>query len=275
MNIICISSQVAYGPVGNSAAVPALEQSGFTVHQLPTTVLSNHPGHCPPVATDISADTLRDTLGILQKQHWLNHCGAVMTGYFRDEHQINVAASEIATLKQDNPSLVYLCDPVMGDDHTDLYVPRPVAVAIRENLLPLADVIAPNRFELQWITGVTITSRDDAVSAARSLPVPVTLATSLPASNGDLATAVIERSQTTTVVTRHRPSAPHGAGDILSGLFLAQILQDIPPASALGRAMASLEHILDVSGDTGALSLPIALNGIGNLRPLPVETSHD
>jgi pyridoxine kinase len=226
MDIICISSQVAYGPVGNSAAVPALEHAGFTVFQLPTTILSNHPGHCPPAATDVSAETLEKTMKILEEQNWLDHW-------------------------------------------------LPVAEAIRDKLMPLADIITPNRFELQWLTGTAVTGLRDAVTAARSLPCPVTLATSLPASPDQLQTAVIERNQTSAVTTAHRPKAPHGAGDILSGLFLAAILDDGQPHAQLGQVMASLEHILAASGETGTLALPAALNGITGLTPLPVETMHD
>lgn len=274
MDIICISSQVAYGPVGNSAAVPVLEHAGFTVFQLPTTVLSNHPGHCPPAITDISAETLEKSLKILKQQDWSSHCGSVMTGYFRDQNQIDVAARAIADLKHRDPSLIYLCDPVMGDDHTDLYVPLPVAEAIRDKLLPLADIITPNRFELQWLTGTAVNGLEDAVAAARSLPCQFTLATSVPASPGHLQTAVIEPTQTTAVTTEHRPHAPHGAGDILSGLFLAAMLGGGQPQTLLGQVMASLEHILAASGETGALALPAALNDIANLKALPLETTH-
>lgn len=270
MDIICISSQVAYGPVGNSAAVPALEHAGFTVFQVPTTILSNHPGHGKPATTDVSAETLEKTLEILGKEGWLDRCGAVMTGYFRDEHQISVAARVIAQLKRHNPSLVYLCDPVMGDDHTDLYVPLPVAQAIKEKLLPLADIMTPNRFELEWITDTAITSLADAMSASRKFAIPVTLATSLPTKSGFLETAVIEPDNAGSVRTAHRVNAPHGAGDILSGLFLAAILQGGNPAAVLGRVMASLEHVLDASGDTGALALPAGLSGIDTVTPLPL-----
>ena len=275
MDIICISSQVAYGPVGNSAAVPALDHAGFTVFQLPTSVLSNHPGHCPPAVTDVKAETLEKSLKILEQQHWLDDCGAIMTGYFRDQHQIEVTARAIAGLKRRKPSLLYLCDPVLGDDHTDLYVPLPVATAIRDKLLPLADITTPNRFELQWLTGASVTSLADAKPAARSLPCPITLATSLPAPPGHLQTCVVERDRAASVTTVHRPDAPHGAGDILSGLFLAEMLASAQPQASLGRAMAALEHILDVSGDTGALALPGALDGLDKLTALPVETPDD
>ncbi|NNE24478.1 MAG: pyridoxal kinase [Rhizobiales bacterium] len=275
MDTICISSQVAYGPVGNSAAVPALEHAGFTVIQVPTTVLSNHPGHCPPAATDVTAETLEKTLEILIQQGWLDRCGAVMTGYFRDRHQIEVAARAIGQLKRRNPTLIYLCDPVMGDDHTDLYVPLPVANAIRDELLPLADIITPNRFELQWLTGTAVGSLEAAVPAARTLPCPVILATSLPAAFRVLDTAVIEPGKVTSVATSERASAPHGAGDILAGLLLAAVLRGNRPAEVLGQVMASLEHILDASSGTAALALPTALNGIEKLAALPVEITND
>ncbi len=275
MNILCISSQVVYGPVGNSAAVPALEAAGFTVLAIPTTVLSNHPGHTAPAGIDLPAKTMGEMLQKLEDHNWLDHCGAVMTGYFRDEKQVGVAADSITELKRREPKLTYLCDPVIGDDHTGLYVPVPVAEAIRDQLLPMADIISPNRFELEWLTGRAVSDIASARAATRTLQCPTVLVSSLLAGSARLATAAIGPEATATVTTRQRNAVPHGTGDLLSGLFLAEILLGYDPATALGKSVAILEHVLEASGDAGTLALPTGLAEAHSIAALPVEVTGD
>lgn len=275
MNVLCISSQVIHGPVGNSAAVPAIEAAGLTALSVPTTILSNHPGHATPVGLDCPATTLRDMLAAVQNLGWLNHYGSVMTGYFRDESQVLVVADTIRQMRNENPDIVYLCDPVLGDDPGGLYVPRAVAEAVRDQLVPLATIVAPNRFELEWLTGKPVTSIETAVAAARALarPLggPVVLASSLPTAQTTISTAVVTPDRAAFVSTPLRPAAPHGTGDLLSGLFLAAVLIGHDNFSALARAMAMLQHVLDASGDTGILAVPSALSNTADIAALPLK----
>ncbi|MGI9463253.1 MAG: pyridoxal kinase, partial [Aestuariivirgaceae bacterium] len=273
--VLCISSQVVYGPVGNSAAVPALESAGVTVLALPTTILSNHPGHTTPAGIDIPARTISEMCTVLHNEGWLNDLDCILTGYFRDHAQVSTVAEIIATLKQHNAKLSCFCDPILGDDHTGLYVPVPVAKAIRDQLLPLADIISPNRFEFEWLTGRPITGTADATAAAGTLAVPTIIVSSLPAGAGKIATAVMASEGSGKVTTRQRPAAPHGVGDLLSGLFLGELLKGNGALAALGNSMAVLEHVLDAGGDSDALLLPAGLAGADKLAPLPVETIND
>jgi pyridoxine kinase len=270
--VLAVSSQVIYGPVGNSAAIPAMESLGLNVLGLPTVLLSNHPGHGVPVRLGVAAGTMTAMLERLAGHGWLDGLAGVTTGYFVDEAQVEVAAETIARLKHASPGLVYLCDPVLGDDVPGLYVPEAVAGAIRGLLLPLADVIAPNRFELAWLTGADVTGPAAAAEAARNL-APSCLATSIPLGENRIANLLVGGGTGWLVETRKRAHAPHGTGDLLSGLFLAHVLRGREGGEALARSVGTVEAVIDASrGD--ALDLAAGLAGPAarlTVRALEVE----
>ncbi|HUQ38148.1 MAG TPA: bifunctional hydroxymethylpyrimidine kinase/phosphomethylpyrimidine kinase, partial [Aestuariivirga sp.] len=176
--VLSISSQVAYGPVGNSASVPALQAVGLTVSQIPTIILSNHPGLGKPSGVKLPAAELEAILKSLEALGVLDACLGVMTGYFASSDQIKVAASFIQKMKSKNPTLYVLVDPVLGDDGS-LYVSSEVAIAIRDELLPLASCITPNCFELGWLTGKPVSSKAEVLRASATLPHKEILATSI------------------------------------------------------------------------------------------------
>ncbi len=253
--VLSISSQVVYGPVGNSAAVPALQSLGVTVMALPTVVLSNHPGHGAPVRVPLTADDLAALLDRVLAGGWMAGLAGVLTGYFSDADQVEAVAERLARIRQGAPAIKILCDPILGDDHTGLYVPLPVAEAIRDRLVPLADIIAPNRFELAWLSGNAVGDADQAVAATRGLTPALTLATSIPAAGGVVSTMAISRDAVARVETRRRPAVPHGTGDLLSGLYLGHLVTGASPHDALTAAMTRLEAVLDRSEGRPALDL--------------------
>ena len=253
--VLSISSQVVYGPVGNSAAVPALQSLGVTAMALPTVLFSNHPGHGAPVRVPLAVDDLAALLDRVLAGGWMEGLAGVLTGYFTDAGQVEAVTEGLARIRQGAPQVRILCDPILGDDHTGLYVPVAVAEAIRDRLVPLADAIAPNRFELEWLSGRQVGDADAAVAAARSLRPALTLATSIAAAGGGLATMAITRDAIAKVETRRRASVPHGTGDLLSGLYLAHLVNGASPGDALVAAMARLETVLDASEGRPALDL--------------------
>jgi pyridoxine kinase len=252
--ILSISSQVAYGPVGNTAAVPAMQAAGFTVLQVPTIILSNHPGLGKPSGVRLLADEIESMLGALKNLDVLKDCAGVLTGYFASADQVALAATFVAEMKINNPSLFVLVDPVLGDGDS-LYVAKDVAIAIRDKLLPLANCITPNRFELSWLTGKTISGRQDALQAAAQLTCDEVLATSVPVDAETIATLAIVRGEYAESLSALKPSVPHGTGDFLAGLYLATRLNGYEPAQALNLSSALLEAAITRS--EGQLSLDV------------------
>ena len=257
--VLAISSQVAWGPVGLTALVPALQAAGHEVLALPTITLSNHPGHGTPSSFRTSAEDLRSIFAALEGLKVLDDTRAILTGYFADVAQVRETASLIRGMAHNSLPPVVLVDPVIGDGNK-LYVPEDVASAIREQLIPLASCITPNQFELEWLTGKSAADEVLATAAARTLPAPEVLATSIPAGTDRLATLLITPDAVHRHHARKLAQVPHGTGDFLSGLYLAARLGN-PPAVAFARAMASLEHAIAMSAGSPLLDVARALHG--------------
>ena len=242
--VLAISSQVVFGPVGNSAAVPALLEQGHDVMQLPTILLSHHPGHGPPAVQHIEIAAL---IASVEERGGFADCAAVMTGYFASAEQVIEAAALVARLKSANHELLVLVDPVLGDDGA-LYVAPPVAEAIRDQLVPLASIITPNCFELSWLAGLVVSDESSAKSAVRQLKMTEALVTSLPVSASTIGTLLVANGVNHCITSERKANVPHGAGDFLAGAYLAHRLKEMPDA-AFRHAMARLQQAIVASGD--------------------------
>ncbi|MCA3573260.1 MAG: bifunctional hydroxymethylpyrimidine kinase/phosphomethylpyrimidine kinase [Aestuariivirga sp.] len=254
MRVLAVSSQVVWGPVGNSAAVPALQARGHEVLALPTIILSNHPGHGQPAGFRTSAEDMARMFAALEALGAFEGLDAMLTGYFASAGQVE----EVARLLDRVPVPYLLVDPVLGD-HGRLYVPQDVAEAIRDHLVPRATCLTPNAFELSWLSGMTVSDETSAIAAARSLARPELLATSIPAGDDSLATLLVTADDVHRAVTPRLPHVPHGTGDFLSGLYLAARL-DKPPEGALATAMKTLARAIARSAGSTVLDVAGALH---------------
>jgi len=146
LRILSIQSEVVHGHVGNSAARFALQRLGFDVWALPTVLLSNHPGYAKFKGETTPAAQLRALIAGLAENGWLASCAGIISGYLGSPDQAAVVAEAVAQVKNANPGALYLCDPVFGDDD-GAYARPGVAEAMARHLVPLADIVAPNRFD--------------------------------------------------------------------------------------------------------------------------------
>ncbi len=247
--VLAISSQVVWGPVGNTAAVPALQAQGHEVMQVPTILLSNHPGHGKPVAQATSPELFQSLLDRITELGALGSCDAVMTGYFASAAQVKIAAKLIAEIK---PRFV-LVDPVIGD-HGKLYVAEDIATAIRDHLLPLATIATPNIFELGWLTACKIDAHDQAIAAARMLNIAEVLVTSVPLLPDMLETLLVTNDAVLATSILRLAQIPHGTGDHLAGLYMGARI-NWPAGEALTLASASLERAIGISTGRAVLNI--------------------
>lgn len=243
--VLCLSSQVVFGPVGNSALVPALQAQGHEVLALPTIVLSHHPGHGPPSMLRHSADSFSNMLISVEKAGGLENCAAVLTGYFSTVDQITTTAKLLHRLKMQNPALMVLVDPVLGDNGK-LYVAEAIAHAIHDQLLPLATITTPNLFELSFLTGQTVVTASEAAAAAQSLKIDEVLVTSIPMENQMLGTLLQSKNMSQMIQTVKHDHVPNGTGDYLAGAYLAARLADAPEI-AFPIAMQNLARVISAS----------------------------
>jgi pyridoxine kinase len=266
--ILAISSQVARGHVGLSAVVPALQRLGHDVVALPTVLLSNHPAHERCAGERIGVEILARMLDALAANGWLGEIAAVMTGYLPSLAHVYFAAEAVKRVRAVRPAVLVLCDPILGDDPKGLYVEEAAAVGVSDDLLPLADIVTPNRFELAWLAGGDFEDIGSAVAAARTLPVAATLATSIPAPPDRLGNVLVSGGEAHVCQVARRPRAPHGTGDLFSGLVLGHRLRGASLAQALAAASAGVEVAVAMSEGCDELALVPALDAIARAPPL-------
>jgi pyridoxine kinase len=267
--LLALSSHVARGSVGLRAISTAMDAMGHEVIQCPTILLSNHPKHGHCAGSPVAPDMLAGTIDALDANGWLARCDAVLTGYLPTAAHVSVAEDLMVRVRARNPKSLNVCDPVLGDDPDGLYLPREVGEAIRDRLLPLADIAKPNRFELGYLTGRSIASVDDAIGASKALGVRCVFASSIPAPAGALASVIVTPELTAVATVRHHARAPHGTGDLLASLFTGGLVAGLPLLTSAGRAVAGVERAIAASDDVDALNLASVAASRGIVAEVP------
>jgi pyridoxine kinase len=269
--ILSLSSQVARGHVGHSAAIFAWQRLGIEVVALPTILLSNRPDYPHRAAERIRPEFLSEMVAALDANGWLGEIDAVFTGYLPSAAHVALAAGLVDRLRAARPDLLYGCDPILGDEPGGLYIAEDAANAMRDTLLPLADLVTPNRFELGWLAGEGVRSAEGAVRAARLLARPMVLATSAPGDSTDeLTNLLVEGGKAWGAVVGRRAAVPHGTGDLVAALFFGHLLRSRPAPEALALATAGIEAVIDASEGREELNLIASQESWAAPGPWPV-----
>jgi pyridoxine kinase len=256
--VLAFSSYVAHGSVGLQASLPPLRQLGVDVIALPSILLSNHPGYARSAGAAVAPELLADMIDALAANGSLQGVDAVLTGYLPTAEHATLAAAMVARVRRQSPGATYLCDPVLGDDPDGLYIAHAAAEAIRDTLVPIADVITPNRFELAWLSSTEVTGPESAVAAARALTDACVAATSIADGPDRLANLFIAPSATWVCRSERLPDVPHGTGDLFAGLLLASLIDGASDDAALAHATGGVA--LAVLRSQGAQDL--AMSGL-------------
>lgn len=269
-NILSISSAVVYGHVGNSAAAFAMQALGHEVWQIPTVLLSHHPGHGRPFGRRTPGDEILGYVKALEAQGWLSRCDVIMSGYLVESEQGTAIAEVVKRVKEANPSALYLCDPILGDEDTGVYT-APEIAGVMKRLAGIADIITPNLFELGVLAGAKPRTTMDAIALAKGLKPGIVVLTSSFAKEGYIASLVVTQDQALRVETRRHAKAQRGAGDLFSGLFLgalsgAALAGRRSPGEALALAAGATADIIGASLAAGRDELALAeLQGLMRL----------
>jgi pyridoxine kinase len=259
--ILSIQSQVAYGHVGNSAAVLPLQRLGLDVFPLNTVQLAHHPGYGAWRGHKLLPEQLGEILRGLEERGVLGRCVAVVSGYLGDPAVADVVTRAVTAVRRANPGAWYLCDPVIGDDGPGVFVSEGVPDAIRERLVPLADIVVPNRFELAYLTGRPIQSLDHVLAAATALRargprLVVATGLCLPDRLGELAVLADTEEESWLITTPQLPLAiGGGTGDAFSALFLGHYLAAADLRTGLERAIAAMFALVEQTSEAGAEEL--------------------
>lgn len=160
--VLAVSSEVGVGAVGLSIARYVFAKAQIPLIGLPTVMFAARPGLGRVVRHDMPPDFLEAQFQALLEDGQLDDIGGVLTGYFATAEQVHVTARFLNTLRGRFANLFVVVDPIIGDFDTGLYVNEAVAVAVREALVPVADVITPNGFEFLWLSGLNSVVRMQA-----------------------------------------------------------------------------------------------------------------
>lgn len=291
--ILSIQSEVSYGFVGNSAVVFALRRMGVDVWPVNTVQFSNHTGYPsfrgPRLTPDDEAQIITglDDLGVLAE------LDGVLTGYLSDPAMGSQIIDSVRLVMERRPMTPYCCDPVLGDDDTGLYAAPGSVELFREQALPLARIITPNRFELSALTGTRAMGLDEILQAAEQLldaGPSLVLVTSVPSeslnpsrstlhaepvepapSGADhIGLLAVERGGAWLVTTPRLPGQFSGAGDLTSAIFFAHSLAGLNTPLALARTANSIHAVLTATVRAGSRELEL----VAAQRELAHPTAH-
>ncbi|WP_394887958.1 pyridoxal kinase PdxY [Mesorhizobium sp. AaZ16] len=266
--VIVISSHVARGSVGNRAAVFALETLGYPVWAVPTVILPWHPGHGRATRIVPETEQFAALMKDLERAPWLGEVAGVLSGYLGNAEQADAVASLVAAVRERNPRATYICDPVMGDAG-GLYVAEPLARALRDVLMPIADIATPNRYELEWMAGAKLDDMRSVIAAAGEAGPATMLVTSAPAMMAG-GTGNLLLTQSAALLAEHRiiERPPNGLGDLTAAVFLARLLDGQPAAKALQSTTAAVYEILARTAKRGGDELQLETDAQSLSHPM-------
>lgn len=242
IDVVSVQSQVVYGRVGNNIALPVLSAFGLTVAAVPTVILSNTPHYATMHGGSMEPSWFKGWLDDLAARGGLAGLRAVQAGYLGSADQARVLAAWIRGRLADDSALRVLIDPVIGDHAEGVYVDPSLVDAYRDALLPLAEGLTPNDFELGHLTGRAIGSIGDAVAAARTLLrgrtrwVAVTSAAPATWPAGTMQFLLVTAGRAWRISHPEIEGEPKGTGDLFTACLDAYLLRSVPLPDAAARA---------------------------------------
>ncbi len=262
--VLSVQSRVAYGHVGNAASVFPLQRLGIEAWALDTVAFSNHTGHGKWRGAAVPAAAVAELFEGIAALDVLAGIDAVLSGYLGDAATGPVLLDIVERVRGANPDALFCCDPVIGDVDTGSYVTDGIAEFFRDRALALADVVTPNRFELEYLTGRTIASLGEAARAAemlRETGPSIVLVTSLdaePALGADRITMLAAGPDGAwTVETPHLPVIYNGCGDVTAAVFLAHLLRGEIVPEALALTASAIFAVIETTARLGRYELAL------------------
>ncbi len=272
MKILSIQSSVAYGHVGNSAAVFPLQRLGHEVWPVLTVHFSNHTGYGEWRGPMLSAEDVADVIRGIGDRGKLGEADAVLSGYQGDPAVAAVILDTVAMVKELNPAAVYCCDPVMGDLGRGMFVREGIPEFMRDQVVTRADIVTPNHFELDFLAGTTTSTLEEVLAAAdvvrASGPRDVLVTSVLHSESAPdtLDVVAVSDAGAWAVTTPLLPITPNGCGDVTAALYLAHLRTSGSPAAALERTTSSIFAILEatIAAGTREIALVAAQDAIAD-----------
>jgi pyridoxine kinase len=280
VNILSIQSHVAFGHVGNTSAVFPMQRLGVEVWAIHTVQFSNHTGYGAWKGRVFDGPAIEELVDGIEDRGVLPRCDGVLSGYMGSADIGNAILSAVARVRAANPAALYCCDPVIGDVGRGVFVRPGIPEFMREQAVPAADIITPNQFELDYLSGIgtaTLASLKEAIAAAHLLGPKVVLVTSVqiqetPEDAIDLVAG--EGGRFWRVRTPKLSLSVNGAGDAIAALFFVHYARTRSAEQALGEAAASVYGLMKRTEEAGSreiLTVAAQDEFVSPSRRFPVE----
>ena len=263
MNLLSIQSHVAYGHVGNSAAVFPLQRLGVEVWPIDTVQFSNHTGYGKWQGRVFDAGLIRDMVGGIEQRGVLGECDGVLSGYMGGADIGAAILDAVATVRRANPAARYCRDPVIGDVGRGIFVREGIPQFMKEKAVPASDIITPNQFELDYLAGCESRTLADALAAVKAvhgLGPRAVLVTSLHVDGTPEGAIDLLASDETGRFRLRTPKlnlVVNGAGDAIAALFFAHYLRVGKINEALSKAASAIFGVLTKTAEVGAPEIQI------------------
>jgi pyridoxine kinase len=259
--ILSIQSAVAYGHVGNSAAVFPLQRLGFEVWPVNTVLFSNHTGYGAWRGRVVDLPWVEEILLGIAERGALARTRAVLSGYLGDAGLGEVVLRAVAEVRGHRHDALYVCDPVMGDEGRGFFVRPGIPEFLKGRAVPAADIVTPNQFELAYLADLPIRSVEDALAAAakvRAAGPKVVVCTSLDFGGGEGELGVLADSAEASWAawTPRLPVSLNGTGDAFTAIFLGHWLATGGRLDAtLEAAVAAMYALVEATHEAGSREL--------------------
>lgn len=261
MRILSIQSSVSFGHVGNSAAVFPLQRMGHEVMPVYTVVFSNHTGYGDWKGPMLSGQNVREIVEGIDARGALDDTALVLSGYQGGNDIGDAILDSVRLVKERNPGALYACDPVLGSALKGCFVSPEVQALVRDRVVPQADIITPNQFELGFLTGTspsTLEETLESVALVRATGPSVVLVTSVmrpDAPDGTIEMLAVTDEGAWTVQTPRLDFHPSGSGDVTAALFASALVETGSAPEALARTAASVFEVLENTYAAGSTDL--------------------
>ena len=269
LNVLSIQSWVAFGHVGNAAAIFPLQRMGIEVAAIQTVQFSNHTGYGAWKGAVYAPESITELVQGMAERGALQNMDGVLSGYMGSAGTIEAVQDAVSRVRQANPSALYCCDPVMGDYGRGVFVQPTIPDAMKTQAVPNADIITPNQFELELLTGQAIETLPDALAAARALRETIRLGgprivllTSLvreDAAPDTIETLAVTGAAAYLVATPMIPLDPprNGTGDAIAALFFGHYLKTRDAKISLENAVSALYRLLELTHEAGTREIQL------------------
>ena len=258
--VLSIQSWVACGNVGNTAALFPLQLLGCETWSLNTVAFSNHTGYGKWRGTAVPAREIATLFEGIAELGILPRCDAVLSGYLGEAEAGPVLLDIVARIKQANPQALFACDPVMGDVGPGWYVRAGIPEFYRDRAIAEADIITPNIFELEWLTGRpvrTLTEAGEAAAELRERGPSIVLVTSFELAPDRVAALAAGPDGVWSAETPPLPIEATGCGDAVAALFLGWLLRGATLPEAFSRTIAAIYGVVEATMRSGSSELAL------------------